>query len=145
MSYGVNEISFLYSDGGTAGPGSGYQMFFSGIQFLTADSDWNNLTFGTGYEDGSFGALAGYRKIGSVVYLRGVIAKTSGNIEANDTPIGTLPSGYRPTAVQYFCCRSNGGNVITLQINSDGTSSVGIGSYSSGTYIALDGISYTID
>ena len=110
-----------------------------------ADSDWISLGYGSGFEASAFGYAPAYRKIGNMVYLRGVSTKSTGNIANADTPIGTLPANYRPTTVCYFTCRSNAGYTITIQINPDGTSSIGIGGYSSGTYISVDGIVFSID
>lgn len=67
-------------------------------------SAWTNLTLGTGWAN--FGAGyqgAQYRKIGDMVYLRGLVTRTSGV----GTTITTLPSLHRPVANMLFDVQSN--------------------------------------
>ncbi|MBK8467762.1 MAG: hypothetical protein IPL32_18275 [Chloracidobacterium sp.] len=54
---------------------------------------WNNLSFGSGWANYGGGWQGGqYRKIGDMVYLRGLVARTSGV----GTIIATLPAGHYP-------------------------------------------------
>src|SRR5436190_7199975 len=58
-------------------------------------TDWTNATYESGWTDYSGSeAPAGYRKIGSQVYLRGIV--TSSN--APPDTIFILPSGFRPSS-----------------------------------------------
>ena len=75
-----------------------------------------SLTFNTGW--GNFGGSTGsvqYRKVGDLVFLRGLAARTSGSA----TVIATLPVGYRPPATYYFGTTSNSGDA-SCYINSSG-------------------------
>lgn len=66
---------------------------------------WSGLSFNTGWADLGGGYQGGqYRKIGDIVFLRGVVTRTSGA----DTLIATLAAGYRPAAAELFNITSNG-------------------------------------
>lgn len=58
---------------------------------------WTNVTFSTGYADYSVGTFGNtqYRRVGDVVYLRG-LAKTTSSRAAGD-PMFVLPTGFRPS------------------------------------------------
>lgn len=68
------------------------------LQTATADSGWIALTLSGSWANyGSPFPTAAYRKVGSVVYLKGLVR--------NGTPgttIGTLPVGYRPSEQHLF-------------------------------------------
>ncbi len=56
---------------------------------------WTNITFGTGWDNFGGGFQTGqYRKIGDMVYLRGMVLRTSGV----GTTITTLPAAHWPPA-----------------------------------------------
>ena len=76
----------------------------------------SGLSFGTGW--GNYGGSTGsvkYKKVGDLVFLRGMAARTSGS----GTTIATLPVGYRPSATYYFGTTSNSG-ASSCYINSSG-------------------------
>jgi hypothetical protein len=69
---------------------------------------WTAFPFATGYDDYEDGypesgfPRAQYRKIGDVVYLRGLIYKEDHNVIPAGALLGTLPLGFRPAASVYF-------------------------------------------
>lgn len=60
---------------------------------------WTNLTLGNGWTSTGSNGVPGYRKIGDMVYLRGMI---SGG--ANSTTCATLPTGFRPPSLTDLIC-----------------------------------------
>jgi hypothetical protein len=111
----------------------------------TADPDWTPLTLAAGFQNPGHGYTASYLQEGRRVWLRGRIGPTSGTI-ADGATLLTLPAAIQPAAVCAWAvvrdasvmpavCRleiSLGGIVRTFQ------------SSNLPSWIALDGISYTI-
>lgn len=74
---------------------AGFSSWFTGY-LKPDDSGWKTLPLATGIEAYTSGTAPQYRKIGNVVYIRGVVKNVlSAGI------IGTLPAGYRPTSMSY--------------------------------------------
>ena len=85
------------------------------------DSGWLDITLSGNVQAYSNGTKPQYRKIGSVVYLRGAVK----NITADNTTIGILPTGYRPTDishqyVQLTSNENNSPNFSRLKVGTDG-------------------------
>nr|WP_326529633.1 hypothetical protein [Rhodoferax sp.] len=77
---------------------------------------WTNASYNTGW--GSYGGgyhAAQYKKFGDLVFLRGLVVRSSGSA----TTIFTLPSGYRPTNSMMFSQLANDA-VARIGINSSG-------------------------
>lgn len=108
------------------------------IDFLNGSNGWATATLGAGYT----GTLE-YRKIGSIVYLRGSVGDAGGVF---GTPaITTLPAGYRPAAATVFNVRYSGG---TTQAEGMAVSTAGVvsGVTSAGNFVVgFDGLSFLID
>ena len=83
-------------------------------------------------------AIAGYRKIGMVVYLRGLLKNGS----AANAVFFTLPSGYRPAYKLIFTSFSTAG-ACRIDVDTNGN----VNAYTNGstTWTALDGISFLVD
>lgn len=62
---------------------------------LHYDSGWINIPLRSGFTFS--GETPAYRKIGSVIYMRGRVARTSGTWTTGNTAIGDLPAGFRPS------------------------------------------------
>lgn len=63
---------------------------------LHYDSGWINIPLRSGYTFS--GETPAYRRIGSVIYMRGrVIRTTAGNWTTSSQAIGDLPAGFRPS------------------------------------------------
>lgn len=69
-----------------------------GVYEMTEDSGWKTLPLARGITPNSDSVIPQYRKIGEAVYIRGGIK----GIVNDDTLVGTLPAGYRPTRVFHF-------------------------------------------
>lgn len=102
-----------------------YDLILSSAGWLTATnldvttqigSSWTTLTLNTGWVNyGSPYDNAGYKKVGDLVFLRGLVARTSGS----ETIILTLPAGYRPILNPLFIVATNTG-YGEVEINSSG-------------------------
>lgn len=81
-----------------------------------ADSGWINVSsLANSFTSG--GNTPGYRKLNSVVYLRGNIIGGTGNTDAF-----TLPTGYRPATTFVIASQQFGtGDINYITINTDGT------------------------
>lgn len=88
-------------------------------------SGWQN--FGGGHH------WAAYKKVGTRVFLRGLI-----RFGPDNSTIFTLPLGYRPTAIELFYGAGSGG-VVRVDVNPDGT----VVAYNGGgTFLSLAGLSF---
>lgn len=81
------------------------------------DTGWQTLNLNSGWSNPYGNDVAKYRKIGNVVYLRGLINGTSaaGNV------IATLPEGYRPNGryQRIICCKDQS-NTVPIEITNEG-------------------------
>lgn len=107
------------------------------------DTGWINLTLNDGWTMGDYASeVPQYRKIGNIVYLRGLVNATTaaGNI------IATLPQGFRPAGYfNRFACALNQTDKVNVQVNANGL----INDYQKGTngrtFLSLNGISFPAD
>lgn len=80
---------------------------------------WTALPFAANWANfGGVYQTAGYRKIGDVVELRGVVTRSPGAVPPQT--IATLPAGYRPPA-SVVANALQGANLYELTIGTDGT------------------------
>lgn len=103
------------------------------------DSGWLAPTLLNGWVvyDATYGNAAMYRKVGGIVYLRGLIK--SGTVTAG-TPIFVLPVGFRPGIWLVIASSSN--NAYTnVEVKPDGNVLVG-GPTPSATWLSLDNVSF---
>jgi len=98
---------------------------------------WANVTYNTGWTDYSASYhSAGYKKVGDLVFLRGLTKRTSGS----STTVCTLPSGYRPAKAVVFPATSNY-LYCSIDISTNGDV-VMVGSDPT-LWVALDGIVFS--
>ena len=98
---------------------------------------WTGLSFGSGWANYGSGFQNGqYKKVGDLVFLRGLVARTSGV----DTTIATLPSGFRPPANTVFITNATDA-FGRVDIQTDGTVLLNNGTP---TYVQLDGIVFSV-
>lgn len=103
----------------------------------TLGSTWTGLSFFSGWTNvGGAYTGGGYKKIGDMVFLRGLVARASGVL----LTIATLPPGYRPTAKQIFSVTSDYA-FGQVTIDSDGVITLNIGT--AGASVSLSGISFS--
>ena len=100
---------------------------------------WAALTLNTGGKWANYGGnyySAAYKRVGDLVFLRGLVVRTSGS----DTLIATLPSGYRPGS--YSLLATSGDDVFArIDIENDGEIRLQAGTASA--YVSLDGLSFS--
>ncbi|MET8079978.1 hypothetical protein [Streptomyces sp. NPDC005303] len=113
----------------------------------TTPQTWTTLTLASGYQNPGHGYTAAYLREGRRIWLRGRISPTSGTI-ADGATLLTLPAAIRPegaTAISWSVSRDAAvvPAAIRLEILTTGV----IRTFQSSnlpTWVALDGISYTI-
>ena len=119
----------------------------SGAEVLLPDTGWTSLPLASGFNGTGVGGSypPQYRKINNVVYMRGIVAKNSGNITTSTPPFATLPASIRPLTKNVYFDRPCGatGNMARLEFDSNGVCYIVYVS-GSGTYLMLDGINYPL-
>lgn len=106
----------------------------------STDSGWIDITLSGNVQTYTNNNRPQYRKIGNVVYLRG----SAKNITADNTTIGVLPAGYRPTDMShnYLQPTSNENsstNFCRIKVGTDGAIIVeGISNGITATYNSSD-------
>ena len=84
-----------------------------------SDSGWTDLTVESSFAtyDDSAASIPKYRKIGSAVYLHGVVTPASALAGSGDLVlICTLPSGARPSQILRYVCQGSGINRWQLSV-----------------------------
>lgn len=110
---------------------------------------WANLTLASGYINPGHGYTASWMRDGSRIHLRGRIGLTGGGGMPNATTMATIPAAIRPAggvAVGWATARDNGlyPSVTRVEITDSGVLRTYDLSTPLPTWIALDGINYTI-
>ncbi|MFE1770263.1 hypothetical protein [Streptomyces sp. NPDC059008] len=115
------------------------------------DSGWRPLALTAGYGNPGHGMPAAWRRLGSMVMLRGRIAPTkTGTTIANGATIATLPADIRPAGGKEFAWASprdqtnKGPSVTRVEINVGGTLRI-FESHDLPSWISLDGVTYCTD
>lgn len=104
---------------------------------------WLNLDYGSNYKEQTFGNRPQIRMLDNLVFLHGVVLKKAGTVAANDQLVATIPEGYRPPVVAYHTAQGSGNTVVNVQCDSAGNLTIKSGS--SGNYVALDGMWWSVD
>lgn len=110
----------------------------------SANTAWTTPTLAGSWSNygGAF-SLPGYRRIGDVVYLRGLVAR-SGSPSANDV-IFTLPAGFRPTGTVMFPAWAGVNTVSRVDINNAGQVTWQDGTAAqAATFLSLSGILFAV-
>lgn len=82
------------------------------------DTAWNTITLGTGVSDVVSSSKARYRKKVGIVFLDGEIRINS--TSAGNTSLFTLNTDYRPSRNTIFYTVGSNGNMVKIQISSNG-------------------------
>lgn len=86
------------------------------IQTKLSDSGWGNLPLAEGITAYNEEQIPRYRRIGNEVFLSGVFK----GVTANNTVIGTLPEGFRPSKKIMFATPSISQCMSRISITADG-------------------------
>jgi hypothetical protein len=107
------------------------------IDIGTLGETWTSLSFNTGWGNygGGFHAMK-YKKAGDLVFLRGLVVRTSGS----SATIATLPSGYRPPS-ELMLATSSAGAFGIVQITTAGVINVTVGTPTG--WVSLDNIVFS--
>ncbi|MFE7316403.1 hypothetical protein ACFU7T_25425 [Streptomyces sp. NPDC057555] len=116
-----------------------------------ADSGWQSLALASGYGNPGHGTAAAWRRLGSLVMLRGRIGPTkAGATIPNGATLATLPTAIRPGGGAEFGWAaprdqtSRGPSVTRAEITRAGALRIYEGS-DLPTWVSLDGVAYTTD
>lgn len=105
------------------------------------DTGWIDLSISSGWSYQYDTDKPQYRKIGNIVYLRGLLNATT----SADSVIATLPSGYRPLGYFVrFACSLNQTEFANVQVNANGVINDHQKGTSSRTFLCLSGISFPV-
>jgi hypothetical protein len=86
--------------------------------------------------------MPGYRKIGDMVYLRGIITRNTATAAAGST-CGTLPAGFRPPGVVIYEGHLSGVRV-RIDVLANGNVLHADVALAVGGYLSLDGIVFSV-
>lgn len=80
--------------------------------------DWVNLSLGSGWTNhGSAFNVAQYKKVGDLVFLRGMVTASSWST----TPIlATMPENFRPLAQVMYACMGNANATVRIDVEAGG-------------------------
>jgi len=121
--------------GGNVGIGQtnpSYKLDVNGsFQSTQMGDTWSSLSFGSGWTNyGGAYLVAAYKKVGDLVFVRGLVKRTSGV----GTTIGTLPIGCRPSAY-HLAAVACGTGYAEIEIQTTGVISLRTGDPS--TYLQI--------
>lgn len=117
------------------------------VDALLNDTGWINLPAASnGFVADTGGGTPQYRKIGSVVYLRGQYLRSTA--PATATVATTLPTGFRPTTTVNLHTQAfnNGDVAVLVTVNVSGTISITCGTArASSPGYTLTGVDFTMN
>lgn len=116
--------------------------------WLTVGGGGGAVGYGAGWAayGGGFWDLQ-YRKVGAMVYLRGLTKRTGVPFAAGGgvgSPMITLPVGYRPVATRLVYVANIDGGAGRVDVQADGTVIVNSAA-NTGSFVSLSGIDFAID
>lgn len=136
-----SQVAIPYSSAG----GIWYRYFYNGVwsTWRTGERDtgWIDLPLSSGWSFQYDTDKPQYRRLGNVVYLRGLVNATSAAVGT----LATLPAGFRPIGYYVrFPCTLNQTDYANVQVNLNGV----INDYTKGssgrTFLCLSGISFPV-
>lgn len=101
---------------------------------------WAALTLNTAGNWANYGGSyysAAYKKVGDLVFLRGLVKRTSGS----DTLVATMPSGFRPGSTALYAT-SGDDTFARIDIENDGEIRLQAGT--AAAYVSLDGFYFSV-
>ena len=126
-----------------------YNSAWTPWRVIPVDSGgWGSLTFGAGYKEyDSASYPVGYRQVGNQVFLKGLIAPTTGNWPASTsiTGVASLPSTYAPPQTT-FCVGMTTVGIMKAAIVISRTPAIEVRTGTTASaYVSLDNISWFLD
>lgn len=93
-------------------------FLYNGKPVSCSDTSWNdNITLYSGITEHNASSFpVRCKKQGNIVYIEGAIK----GVTTKQKEIGVLPSGYRPSKVEYFIQARTGGEIDTFMISTNG-------------------------
>lgn len=121
------------------GVGSQYRAFIPPVP-----TPWVALPFSANYQifSGATYSQPAYRRIGDIVYLRGLVGRNTATAPANST-LATLPAGFVPTAINIFEQNCGTGRARVDVYPAGGVLHADF-TFTVGTYLSLDGIFFSV-
>jgi hypothetical protein len=108
------------------------------ITINAALGGWVNVTFNTGWGNtGGGNQTCQYKKVGDLVFLRGLATRSSGSA----TTMFTLPSGFRPASADRYPALTDSGGHAAVTIDASGN--VAYLGGSPADYITVSGIVFS--
>jgi len=112
---------------------------------LTDGTGWNAVSYsGSTWRDANSAQGVEYKRVGDLVFLRGIMVVDTGQSYTADATIFDLPTGYRPADMVRFATISNDNNLCRLQVGSGGAVSCNE-SLTAGDSISVSGVFFSVD
>lgn len=111
---------------------------------LWSDTGWVNVSLASDWTVQG-GGTPQVRRIGKLVYMRGTVRPTSGNVPSGASMVGTIPVGFRPAPWMYYTIPASSPNTsIRLIVKSTGELETAA-SNTNATYVVLSTPPWAID
>lgn len=107
---------------------------------LHYDSGWVLLPLRAGFQ--ANGETPMYRRIGSIIFMRGRVSRTSGNWTTSNTAVADLPAGFRPSTSNILYATTIGSPGVGGRMFVTSAGVVNVNALS-GTPLGTDGIPLT--
>lgn len=107
---------------------------------LHYDSGWILLPLRAGFQFSGENPM--YRRIGSIIFMRGRVSRISGTWTTGNTPVADLPAGFRPSTSNILYLTSIGASTIPARMFITSAGVVNVNALS-GTPAGTEGIPLT--
>lgn len=136
------ENSVSTTNGAITGLESTVSNLTASVEDLSIDSGWISMPLNSGWSMTDYaGEIPMYRKVGKVVYLKGIVSGTASAAAI----IATLPVGFRPAANSFnrYACPVGQDGFVNVQVGKNGQiSDYNKNATTMRTFIALSGICF---
>ena len=120
-------------------------------EFKIVDYGWQNLNLGSGLQHHSFGNKPQFRKIGNLVYFRGVLSRVDGGSILASANLFNVTNELVPKNTEFHLAATGltGSNLlgaVRFEVGTDGKATLQVNTSVNATkWIALDGFYYFLD
>jgi len=112
---------------------------------LTDGTGWNAVSYsGSTWRDANAAQGVEYKRVGDLVFLRGIMVVDTGQSYTADATIFDLPTGYQPADMVRFATISNDNNLRRLEVGSGGAVTCNE-SLTAGDNISVSGVFFSVD